>query len=160
AVTKMVGYFPARAFGLGQDLPRQVALDWAARRQPELMATPRDRNRFAETLARYRNVRAKTLAISISDDLFAPPAAGARLLALYPNIDSTHDIVTPASQGRRRLGHFGFLRRPAATYLWDRALAWILPETPDGRASHQGVSRSGVPPSGTKEDALAGSTTP
>src|SRR5215470_13324549 len=64
AVTKMVGYFPARALGLGQDLPRQVALDWARRRQPELIATSRDRERFSKALAHYANVQAKTLAVS------------------------------------------------------------------------------------------------
>jgi predicted alpha/beta hydrolase len=158
AVTKMVGYFPARALGLGHDLPRQVALDWAGRRQPELIATSEHQRRFGATLGRYAGLRARTLAISISDDLFAPPAAGARCLSLYPNIDPIHKIVTPASLGRRRLGHFAFLRRPTATHLWDQALAWILLDMPGGRASHQGVSRSGVPPSGTKEDALAGST--
>jgi predicted alpha/beta hydrolase len=158
AVTKMVGYFPARALGLGQDLPAQIALDWGGRRHAEIMATPKARERFATILARYGNVRARTLAISISDDSFAPPRAAKRLLGLYPNMDATHEVVTPASQGCRRLGHFGFLRPPAAPHLWARALAWLLQSREGGRASHDGAL-SGVPPSGTKENALAGSTT-
>ena len=159
AVTKIVGYFPARALGLGQDLPRQVALDWARRRQPELVANRGDHDRFAAILCGYGDLQARTLAISVSDDAFAPPAAGQRLLGLYPNINASHEVITPASQGERHLGHFAFIRRPASLYFWDRAMAWLLPSSEDGRASHQTTSR-GVPPSGTKEDVLAGSTTP
>jgi predicted alpha/beta hydrolase len=159
-VTKMVGYFPGRSLGLGEDLPGQVALDWARRRQPEIIATPEDQVRFAAILARYSDVRAETLAISISDDAFAPPRAATRLLELYPHIHALHEVMTPASRGRSRLGHFGFLRRPTAINLWHRVMAWILHQPIDGRASLEGASASGVPPSGTKEDALAGSTNP
>jgi predicted alpha/beta hydrolase len=155
-VTKMVGYFPGRSLRLGEDLPGQVAFDWARRRRPEIITTPEDQLRFATILARYGNVRADTLAISISDDAFAPPRAATRLLALYPHIHAVHEVVTPASQGRGHLGHFGFLRRPAAINIWGRTMAWILHGPVNDRASLEAAS----PPSGTKEDALAGSTNP
>ena len=126
AVTKALGYFPGRALGLGEDLPAQVAYDWAGRRQPDIAATPELARRFGPGLARYGETHADTLALSISDDAFAPPEAARRLLSNYPNLRVVHETITPASLGCRRLGHFGFLRRPAGEYFWRRAADWLV----------------------------------
>jgi predicted alpha/beta hydrolase len=131
AVTKRVGYFPGRRLRLGEDLPSQVAFDWAGRRQPEVAGTPDSARRFGPALSRYGAVRADTLALSISDDAFAPPAAGRRLLSMYPNLRTVHETITPASLGCRRLGHLGFLRRPAGEFFWRRAAAWLIPRDDD-----------------------------
>lgn len=159
-VTKIVGYFPGRALRLGEDLPYRFALDWAGRRRPDLLATPADQHRFGAILERFPEVRAKALAISVSDDAFAPPEAGRRLLLSYPNVSATYAIIHPAMLGRRRLGHFAFLRRNIGKFFWERSLAWLLPSELGGRASSYRASAAGVPPSGTKGDALAGSTIP
>jgi predicted alpha/beta hydrolase len=131
AVTRLFGYFPGRLLHLGEDLPPQVALDWARRRQPELVATPEDALRFARLLSRFPATRADTLVLSISDDAFAPPAAARRLLSMYPNIQMTHETTTPASLGHRRLGHFGFLRRSSGRFFWRRAAEWLIVEAPE-----------------------------
>lgn len=127
AITRVFGFFPGRALRLGEDLPRQVAYDWAGRRRPELVRTPRDERRFGPHVHRYAEFTARTLAISTSDDAFAPPAAARRLLAMYPNLAAAHETVTPASIGRRRLGHFGFIRRGSGEYFWRRIAEWLLP---------------------------------
>jgi predicted alpha/beta hydrolase len=127
AVTRRVGYFPGRALRLGEDLPRQAALDWAGRRQPNVAHTPDEVRRFGPGLARYHETRAPTLALSISDDAFAPPAAAQGLLANYPSLQVIHETVTPARLGVRRLGHFGFLRRPAGEFFWQRIADWVIP---------------------------------
>jgi predicted alpha/beta hydrolase len=139
SVTRVVGYFPGRALRLGEDLPRQAALDWAARRQPALIRTAQDERRFGASMPRFREFRAATLAVSISDDAFAPPGAARTLLAMYPNLSARHETVTPASLGCRRLGHFGFLRRPAGEYFWRRAAAWLMPD-PAGETSGAGTA--------------------
>jgi hypothetical protein len=36
AITLMLGYFPARRLGLGEDIPGKIALQWASRRSPDL----------------------------------------------------------------------------------------------------------------------------
>jgi len=77
-------------------------------------------------LARYGETHADTLALSISDDAFAPPEAARRLLSNYPNLRVVHETITPASLGCRRLGHFGFLRRPAGEFIWRRAADWLI----------------------------------
>jgi predicted alpha/beta hydrolase len=128
AVTRAFGYFPGRALRLGEDLPRDVAYDWARRRRPALIRTRRDQARFGPFVARYAQFHARTLAISISDDAFAPPPAADRLLAMYPNVAATRETVTPADLGVARLGHFGFLRRPAGEHFWRRTAEWLIPE--------------------------------
>jgi predicted alpha/beta hydrolase len=157
-VTKMVGYFPGRALRLGQSLPRAFAMDWAGRRRPALVRSSDDRRRFHDLLARYREIRAAALVISITDDAFAPPSAGQRLLSLYPNLTAIHKSVSPADLGRGRLGHMAFLKRPTGPFFWERAAAWLLQKELAGRAGNTGVM-SDVPPSGTKELTSAGSTT-
>jgi predicted alpha/beta hydrolase len=129
AVTRVVGYFPGRALRLGEDLPKQVAYDWAGRRKPALVRSRRDQQRFGPYVGRYAEFRAATLAISIADDAFAPPPAASRLLAMYPNLAATRETVTPADIGVARLGHFGFVRRPAGEYFWRRAADWLLGAT-------------------------------
>jgi predicted alpha/beta hydrolase len=134
AVTRVVGYFPGRALRLGEDLPRQVAYDWAGRRQPALAKTERDRRRFGPHLHRFPKFRADTLSISASDDAFAPPAAAERLLAMFSGISATRETVTPGSLGCRRLGHFGFVRKETGEYFWRRIAEWILPsESPEAK---------------------------
>jgi predicted alpha/beta hydrolase len=125
AVTRVVGYFPGRALRLGEDLPRQVAYDWAGRRQPALVKTERHRHRFGPLIHRYEKFRAETLSISASDDAFAPPEAAQRLLAIFSGIHAVRETVTPASRGCRRLGHFGFMRQRTGEYFWRRIAEWI-----------------------------------
>ncbi len=127
AVTRVVGYFPGRALRLGEDLPREVAYDWARRRRPALVRTPRDERRFGPHLHRYAEFDAATLAISISDDAFAPPGAADRLLAMYPNLQAARETVTPKSLDCRRIGHFGFLRRGPGEHFWRQVSGWVLP---------------------------------
>ena len=157
-VTKMVGYFPGRSLRLGEDLPRRFALDWAGRRRPGLLRTASDVRRFREILARYGQMRAQTLILSVTDDAFAPPPAAHRLLSLYPNLVAVHETIAPAELGRRRLGHMAFLRRTTGSFFWERAAAWFLQTSPIGRAGNSGVL-SDVPPSGTKGLSPAGSAT-
>jgi predicted alpha/beta hydrolase len=136
ALTRLFGYFPGRVLRLGENLPRRVALDWAGRRQAALIITPEDERRFRTLLAGFCNVRAETLALSISDDAFAPPEAAHRLLAMYSNLRVTHRVTSPAAFGRRRLGHLGFLRRPMGEFFWNQAAEWLIPTFPKTNMSH------------------------
>jgi predicted alpha/beta hydrolase len=159
-VTKFVGYFPGRSLHLGEDLPREFALDWSRRTQPGFLTTADDRQRFGAILERYREVHARALVFSVADDAFAPPAAGKRLIAVYPNIVATHEIIRPAAMGRRRLGHFFFLRRSKATEIWERTAAWLLQPTAEARTDETDASTTRIPFPQTQRDLFAGSATP
>jgi predicted alpha/beta hydrolase len=139
-MTKIVGYFPGRALGLGEDLPKGFALEWARRMQPELLVSANDKRRFGPILAQFDRIHSPTLALSIADDAFAPPEAGGRLLGCYPGISALHESISPADLGRRRLGHFGFLRPAAGEYFWKRISAWILQDIGDMATASKGVS--------------------
>jgi predicted alpha/beta hydrolase len=125
ALTRLVGYFPARRLGLGEDIPAKVALQWAARRSPDLRptGTALGETRVRRLLERCAALERPALMVSISDDAFATPAGIRRLMACYPRLSPLQHIeFTPADAGVRRIGHVGFLRRRTGAALWPRLL--------------------------------------
>jgi len=131
AVTRVVGYFPARRLGLGEDIPAGIALQWAVRRSPDLRPTgtsPAD-ERTRRLLDRCAALERPVLLVSISDDAFATAASTRRLLTYYPRLVlEQHLLFTPAEAGVRRIGHFGFFGRAAGAALWPRLLAELEPK--------------------------------
>src|SRR5258708_27600907 len=89
AVTRTMGYFPARRLGLPEDLPAGVAYDWAARTRPDFNRNFRrtdgslDHERFAVMRSRFAAIDVDVLAVTVSDDPFATHAATARLRGLF-----------------------------------------------------------------------------
>jgi len=128
AVTRLVGYFPGRRLGLGDDIPARIALQWAARRSPELRPTgtgPGDM-RTQALLDRCAALQRPALLVSISDDAFATPLATERLMGYFPKLSPLQHLrFTPADAGVRRIGHFGFFTRRAGSSLWGRLLAGL-----------------------------------
>jgi predicted alpha/beta hydrolase len=126
AITGVVGYFPARRLGIGDDIPAGVALQWAARRSPELRpaAAAPGAARVRSLLERCAALERPALVVSISDDAFATAAGVGRLMACYPRLSPLQRIeFTPADAGVRRIGHFGFFGRRTGAALWPRLLA-------------------------------------
>jgi predicted alpha/beta hydrolase len=129
--TSITGYFPARAFRLGEDLPAGVAKEWANRRRGDFWWNLRradgslDVDRRDKLLARFHNIRAHTLALRFTDDPFATETATKRILSLYLNATTSTLAVKPADINNQPIGHFGFFRRRMRATLWNRALAWL-----------------------------------
>ena len=126
--TRLLGYFPARRLGLGEDLPAKFALQWAARRSAELRPagmSPGDQ-RLQQLLDRCAALQRPALLVSISDDAFATPIGMKRLMGYYPRLFPVQQLLfTPADAGVRRIGHFGFFSRRAGSALWPRMLAQL-----------------------------------
>ena len=119
--TALVGYFPARRLGLGEDIPAKVALRWARRRSPELRPSCNEPyyERFQMLLDRCAALQRPALLVSISDDAFATPVGTKRLMGYYPRLfPLQHLQFTPEQAGVRRIGHFGFFTRQAGSPLW------------------------------------------
>lgn len=128
AITLLLGYFPARRLGLGEDIPAKIALQWAGRRSPELRPTGTDPGyeRIQMLLDRCAALQRPALLVSISDDAFATAIGTKRLMAYYPRLFPLQRLLfTPADAGVRRIGHFGFFARRAGTALWPRLLAQL-----------------------------------
>lgn len=118
-LTRGVGWFPARRFGLGEDLPRDVALEWAGWcRSPEYLGT----------WDGHGAIRAPLYALCFSDDLFAPRGAFEALHARYGSHEKLLRWITPAEVGRDYVGHFGFFRKGLVPQCWDETARWLAGE--------------------------------
>lgn len=126
AVTMVMGYFPARRLGLGEDLPARVALQWAGRRTGDLRPAGSGSGfeRVQTLLDRCAALQRPAMLVSVTDDAFATASGTKRLLSFYPRLFPLRHIeYSPADAGTRRIGHFGFFGRRAGTALWPRLLA-------------------------------------
>src|SRR5947207_155220 len=97
--------FRGRRMHLLEDLPAGVALEWANRRRAEFWWNLRsedgepDSVRIEDLLSRFHAIRAPTLALRFTDDVFATEAATSRVLQLYQNCPATQMVIGPADVG-------------------------------------------------------------
>jgi predicted alpha/beta hydrolase len=115
-LTRALGYFPMRRFGMGEDLPAGVALEWARwGRSPEYLGD----------WSGHAALAAPILSFSFADDPFAPRAAVDALHARYGSRELARRHVAPADVGAARIGHFGFFRPGVAPGLWRETADWL-----------------------------------
>ena len=129
ALTRLIGYFPGRRLGLGDDIPAGVALQWASRRSSDLRpagASP-SAERTRRLLDRCAALGRPALVIRISDDAFATAAGLRRFLAYYPRLSPEYVVLTPADAGARKIGHFGFFGRSTGPALWPKLVERLQP---------------------------------
>jgi predicted alpha/beta hydrolase len=116
-LSRVLGYFPSRMFRFGEDLPRGVALEWARWcRSPEYLGTWEGHARFSAPL----------LALSFTDDRYAPPASTDALHDRYVRAPQTRRYIDPVEIGAQRIGHFGFFREGLVPALWHDTAEWLL----------------------------------
>lgn len=107
----LLGRFPSSLIGMGEDLPRGVAREWArwcARREA------------LGTWDGHAALDIPMLALSFDDDPFAPREAAAALVREYASADIRH--VHREAEG---LGHFGFFRKGRASSLWEQVAGFL-----------------------------------
>ena len=117
-LTRWKGYLPWSLLG-GEDLPLGVYRQWRhwcaepgwAFRDPA----------FAHLTSRFEQVRTPIVAVSATDDRWAPPASRDALMAGYRNAPWRAVDVDPRTSGLGPIGHMGYFRPPARP-LWDAAL--------------------------------------
>jgi predicted alpha/beta hydrolase len=115
AWTHLLGRYPARMLGGGEDLPKNVALDWARWcRNPDYLG--RD--------SRHEEFKAPILAYGFADDSYAPKRAIEALLARYGSPSQELRFLRPEQASLPTVGHWGFFR-PSAAQLWEEAAGWL-----------------------------------
>jgi predicted alpha/beta hydrolase len=129
-VAHLFGHAPGWALGGGSamPLPKGVALEWArwGRRRNFLWGDPTLRGQL--TLHEFDG---PAHLWHVSDDLsYAPPRAVDGLAAMFVNARVQRHVLTPASVGLRRIGHFSAFRRESGARIWPRLLAPIEAATP------------------------------
>jgi predicted alpha/beta hydrolase len=144
ALTTTFGYLPGRA-GLGEDLPKGVAAQWARWCQsPDYFIV--DHPDAAERLATFdRPLRAYTF----TDDDYAPEGAVDNLLRRLESARLDHRRVRPSEVGKAAIGHFGFFRRGLRDTLWAEAKGFL----DDVLAGREPADR-GAPPSSDNEGSI------
>jgi predicted alpha/beta hydrolase len=118
-----LGYLPMRFFRQGEDLPKEVARDWARwGRHPSYVmsyAGPKGG-------AGFRNWSGSLRAYALADDGLAPERGVRALVSFYEGARAETHVVEPSSLGVDEIGHFGFFRPRFRENLWKDAGAWLL----------------------------------
>lgn len=122
ALSHLLSYFPSRFFGLGENYPKGVALEWSrwSRRRAYLLHPKRGHfpNYFDE-------FRGDILALSFTDDIVATGAAAEAFMRFYANAENhTHWHINPKEHGIESIGHSGYFRE-ACLSLWKQLAEWI-----------------------------------
>ena len=124
-LTLFCGYFPGKRLGWLEDTPAGVVRDWSTP-TARYERRPSGRAMLARTgHLPFANVRAQTLAISISDDPYGTIAAIERLLNYFSHAPNTHLRIDPQDIGEQQVGHFAFFRSAYQATLWPIALSWL-----------------------------------
>jgi predicted alpha/beta hydrolase len=126
-LTRTLGYLPGAA-GLGEDLPRGVAEEWA-----RWCATPGYlTGEHPAARQRFARFDKPMLFFSMSDDDFAPEASVAALIGALSGAPLEHRRIVPAELGADAVGHFGFFHPRFADTLW-REVLWFIDDLVSGR---------------------------
>ncbi len=125
--TRLRGHFPAKWFGMGEPLPKTVALEWARWcRHPDFIVDGDGkplRQHFQSWPGRLR-------AYAITDDQqFAPRPAAEALMGFYRNAQTEVVDLAPKDLGVDAIGHFGYFTKTCQGH-WPTLLAWLLDEAP------------------------------
>jgi len=123
-LTRLFGYMPGWA-GLGEDLPRQVFLQWVS-------WVMKERYLFSDstldTRENFHNYKGALRALCFTDDPWATPTAVELLCSGYTATKPDIVSITPADAGVKKIGHFGFFRPEHRDTLWRGAAEWLQAE--------------------------------
>ncbi len=117
--TALLGYAPAKSVGWGEDLPRDVAREWAAWCNADRYFA----SFFGKTISThwYDDIRVPIRAIAMSDDPIANPRTVPALLSIYTNAPNDVRWISPGDVNAKSLGHHGFFTSKGRA-LWDDVL--------------------------------------
>ena len=123
---KLLGYVPTRWIGWGEDLPAQVALQWAAwctRPGYVLNALGSD-----VAVDFFDQIKGPILWLTATDDPIATPENIDDMLRLYESASVTRRRINPREYGLERIGHVDFFRARNAK-LWPLIADWLSPKS-------------------------------
>jgi predicted alpha/beta hydrolase len=125
--TRVLGYLPSKALGLGEDLPLDVYRQW--RRWCQLPNYFFDDPALPGLREGFDRVRTPIVAVNALDDEWAPPLSRNAFMAGYRRTEMRHVDLDPGLARIGPIGHMGYFR-PKAAALWNATLDWF--EQPTG----------------------------
>ena len=121
-IVRAKGYLAWSLLGMGEDLPRQVFLQWRHWCQwPRYFFDDPEQAHLAQQFAQ---VAIPIRAINAIDDKWAPPASRDAFMAAYSQATLETITLEPARYGMSAIGHMGYFR-PQAQALWQETLDWL-----------------------------------
>lgn len=118
-----LGYVPSSWFGLGEDLPKGVALEWRS------WCLKKDyyRDFLGKTIEKFffDDIKFPIHFLFPSDDNIATDRSVESLKSFYRNALTTVEKLNPKDIGRKSIGHFGFFSRASRETLWPRVTAYF-----------------------------------
>ncbi|MBN1207782.1 MAG: alpha/beta fold hydrolase [Myxococcaceae bacterium] len=122
AATSLLGYFPSKRLGLGEDLPGGVAREWARWcRNPAYISDERG----VPLRPHFDDFSGPLRAYSFSDDSSATRAAVDALTGFYRSARKERRHLTPAELGVDSIGHFRWLKEHFRPTLWEEMASWL-----------------------------------
>ncbi|HYH98146.1 alpha/beta fold hydrolase [Hyalangium sp.] len=145
---RLLGYFPSKRLGLGEDLPGGVAREWARWcRNPAYISDKRG----VPLRPYFEDFSGPLLAYSFSDDRSATRAAVDALTAFYRRAQKERRHLSPADLKVDVIDHFGWLREGFRSPLWEDMAAWLQEQAaavrPGATAMPLGASHPPTQPS-------------
>ena len=124
-IAGILGYHPGKKLRLGGTEARRLIYDWARitrKGRYDMIRKGVDYEKLS------RNLEMPVLAISFSDDSFAPKLASDRLCQRMPLAETTRWHLTPGNLGCSSLGHFSWVKQ--SERLVSMIINWIEAVSP------------------------------
>ena len=122
-LARLVGYMPGSRLGIGEDLPRDVLLEWSRwTRLPNYFFD--DATLGAEDL--FARVRIPILSLGFDDDLWATRTGIDVLVSRLCHASVTRREVSASVSDTRTIGHMGYFRQRSGAFLWPETVDWLL----------------------------------
>ena len=121
-LTRLLGYFPAKFLRLGEDLPREAALEWSHwNRSPKYIMT----DFKSEADNRFLDFKCPVMIYEISDDSYAPSKAVRELAKSVPSVLLRMRPIQPSDIGVKQIGHFGPFRPSFQNTIWKEIVDFL-----------------------------------
>lgn len=113
-LSHMFGYLPSKRITGMENLPKNVALQWARwGRSPEYLLSE-----IGAATTAYARIKAEVTAVSIEDDELATKKAVAWMTGQYSGAQMKSVHLVPADFKTSRIGHFGLFKEKFKDSLW------------------------------------------
>ncbi len=120
--TPIFGYFPAKKLGLFENLPKNMAYEWAkwGKRKNYLMNYHNHNNTY------FSKIKAPILVLSFPRDRYASKKTVDWLANQFKNASVDRRHLVPEELGVEEIGHFGFFREKFSDSLWKMIEEWMI----------------------------------
>lgn len=106
-----LGYGPTSKIGMGENLPKDVAKQWAQFCSKPGYVLNAIGNTVAKTANHHEQITCPITVLWSSDDEIATEANVKDLIRLYPNAQTSHKELKPSSFGHKAIGHMLMFKR-------------------------------------------------